>query len=250
MPQSADLTQAEISWLEDGSPYSEHYQDIYFSTLDGMAETEYVFLKHNQFPQRFSEKQSLIIGETGFGTGLNFLVTVNHWLRYANNSTHKSTLQFVSTEKYPLTRGQLQRVYASFKQRWPCLTDVCDELLSVYPDKIYPAFNETQMLDLKFSDQLQLVILLGDVTEQLENLSKDFQPEVDAWYLDGFTPAKNKSMWTPRLFSQIARLSHPDATFSTFTAAGIVRRSLTKAGFKITKTRGFAHKREMLYGKV
>ena len=95
---------------------------------------------------------------------------------------------------------------------------------------------------------MRLVLLLGDATQQLESLSGKFQAKIDAWYLDGFAPAKNNSMWTPALFNQIARLSHPGTTLSTFTAAGDVRRGLTKAGFNIKKARGFGRKREMLYG--
>lgn len=277
MTQNKNIHRAEIIWRESGEPYSEQFQDIYFSGTNGLAETEYVFLKHNHFPQRFLNNRflnnqslnnqslnnrPLIIAETGFGTSLNFLVTAYHWRRHTSRvaETHSRprSLQFISVEKYPLSRQQLEKVYQTFKQRWPCLSEVCDQLMAVYPADIYPPevyLNqshlvniENSLVDLTLPGCLRLVILLGDATEQLKKLTSQYQHSIDAWYLDGFSPAKNNSMWTPALFSQIARLSHPGTTLSTFTAAGNVRRGLTKAGFKIKKASGFGRKREMLYG--
>jgi len=253
MSCNKDISLADITWLENGEPYSEQYNDIYFSTADGLAETEYVFLKHNNFPQGFSENRLLIIGETGFGTGLNFLVTAFHWLKHTSRSTDTRSLQFISVEKNPLTRHQLNKVYQTFRHRWPGLSEICDHLIAVYPETIYPHKGhrlnvENIPLDLSLPGRIRLILLLGDATEQLKNLRSKYQGKIDAWYLDGFAPAKNNSMWTPALFNQIARLSHPETTLSTFTAAGNVRRGLTEAGFKIKKTRGFGRKREMLYG--
>jgi len=167
----------------------------------------------------------------------------------------QQSLQFISVEKYPLSRQQLQKVFQTFRHRWPCLSEVCDKLIAVYPEAIYShkghrTNDENNPVDLSLPHSIRLVLLLGDATTQLESLSSEHQDKIDAWYLDGFAPAKNNSMWTPVLFNQIARLSHPQTTLSTFTAAGEVRRGLTNAGFNIKKARGFAHKREMLYGKM
>jgi tRNA 5-methylaminomethyl-2-thiouridine biosynthesis bifunctional protein len=263
LQKNKHISMANISWLENGEPYSEQFKDIYFSTADGLAETEYVFLKHNHFPHRFSENRPLTIGETGFGSGLNFLVTAYHWLRHTSRSIdlrlqhqlQKQSLQFISVEKYPFTRQQLHKVYQTFIHRWPCLNEVCDQLMAVYPEAIYPHKGDHTNIEnspvvLNLPHRIRLVLLMGDAATQLESLSSEYQNKIDAWYLDGFAPAKNNSMWTPALFNQIARLSHPQTTLSTFTAAGEVRRGLTRVGFKIKKARGFAHKREMLYGKM
>ena len=74
--------------------------------------------------------------------------------------------------------------------------------------------------------------------------------KVDAWFLDGFAPAKNPDMWSPHLFSAMARLARPGATLATFTSAGFVRRGLQEAGFTMRKTKGFGRKRDMLVGEM
>lgn len=55
-------------------------------------------------------------------------------------------------------------------------------------------------------------------------------------------------MWSPHLFSAMARLARPGATLATFTSAGFVRRGLQEAGFTMRKTKGFGRKRDMLVG--
>ncbi len=72
---------------------------------------------------------------------------------------------------------------------------------------------------------------------------------VDAWFLDGFAPARNPDMWDGRLLGEIARLSHSATTFATFTSAAAVRRGLIEVGFDVEKIKGFASKREMLRGQ-
>jgi len=134
---------AKIRWLESGEPYSEQFEDYYFSTDGGLHETEYVFLKQNNFPQLFIERaqtqiqsnsknqNSLKIAETGFGSGLNFLITAMHWLQ---NSSSNSTLEYISVEKYPLSQANLIQIFSIFKKNWPQLTPYCDELLLKYPE--------------------------------------------------------------------------------------------------------------------
>lgn len=74
--------------------------------------------------------------------------------------------------------------------------------------------------------------------------------KVDAWFLDGFAPAKNPDMWSQHLFNAMARLARPGATLATFTSAGFVRRGLQEAGFTMQKTKGFGRKRDMLVGRM
>lgn len=89
-----------------------------------------------------------------------------------------------------------------------------------------------------------LTLLLGDALECLPQLDA----RVDAWFLDGFAPAKNPDMWSPVLFAELARLSAPQATLGTFTSAGFVRRGLVEAGFAMQRVPGYGQKREMLSG--
>ena len=224
---------AKLDW-NDQQPFSAEYQDIYFSTDNGLQETEYVFLQGNDLPTRWLQTgiKNFTIAETGFGTGLNFLCAAKLWLETAPK---QAALHFISVEKHPLT---LQDITAAL-QLWPDLSEFSMPLLTQY----------TMLIDKKtialYDDRVRLTLLIGDATEQLSLITD----KTDAWFLDGFSPAKNPDMWQTALFEQMARHSHAATTFATFTSAGMVRRGLTAAGFKVNKRAGFGKKREMLYGQ-
>lgn len=224
---------AKLDW-NDKQPFSAEYQDIYFSTDNGLRETEYVFLQGNDLANRWQQLDApnFTIAETGFGTGLNFMCAAKLWLEAAPG---QAALHFISVEKHPLSHQDI----TSALSLWPELTAFSTALLSEYETLINTG---TVML---FNNRIKLSLLVGDATEQLSHSS--FQ--ADAWFLDGFSPAKNPDMWQMALFEQMARLSHPHTTFATFTSAGMVRRGLTAAGFKVIKRAGFGKKREMIYGQ-
>jgi len=240
---------AKIHWLESGEPFSEQFQDFYFSTDGGFQETEYVFLKQNNLPQAFidltNKQQVFKIAETGFGTGLNFLVTAMHWLQ---NSDLNSTLEYTSIEKYPLKKIDLIQVFSIFKKNWPQLSLYCDELKTHYPIE----FKNNQIQLTLFNGRIILNLLIEDASSALKKLSRSSKEQqsnkIDAWYLDGFSPAKNPDMWNQDLFNSIAKLSKPSTTISTFSSAGFVRRGLQEAGFNMTKVPGLGMKREILSG--
>ncbi|RJG09966.1 bifunctional tRNA (5-methylaminomethyl-2-thiouridine)(34)-methyltransferase MnmD/FAD-dependent 5-carboxymethylaminomethyl-2-thiouridine(34) oxidoreductase MnmC [Pseudomonas cavernicola] len=227
---------AQIDWDEQGQPHSRAYDDVYFSNTSGLEETRYVFLANNDLPARFAALPSggrMVIGETGFGTGLNFLCA---WQLFAETAPAGAQLHFVSVEKYPLSRADLQRAL----MLWPELEAFANELLTQYI-AIHPGFQR-----LVFADgRVVLTLLIGDALEMLPELDA----QVDAWFLDGFAPAKNPDMWTPELFTQLARLSTADTTLGTFTSAGFVRRALKDAGFHIRRVPGLGHKWEVLKGR-
>lgn len=223
---------AKIEW-HNGQPYASAFQDVYFSTDNGLLETEYVFLRGNALAERWQQldANTFTIAETGFGTGLNFLCAVKLWLE---TSPCQATLHFISIEKHPLSHQDITSVLLL----WPELTVLSTALLSEY-DTLINAGTVTF-----FNNRVQLTLLIGDATELLN--SNIFQ--TDAWFLDGFSPAKNPDMWQPALFEHMARLSNLQTSFATFTSAGVVRRGLIAAGFKVNKRAGFGKKREMLYG--
>lgn len=95
---------------------------------------------------------------------------------------------------------------------------------------------------------MTLDLWFGDINELTGKLDESLNQKVDAWFLDGFAPAKNPDMWTQNLFSTMARLARPGGTLATFTSAGFVRRGLQEAGFTMQKRKGFGRKREMLCG--
>lgn len=229
------MKHAELCWDEHGQPCSIAFDDIYFSKESGIEESHYVFLEHNNLAQRFQQLEkndSFVIGETGFGSGLNFLCA---WQLFLACSPSNGRLHFISVEKFPLTRQDLQRSLVL----WDALGDVREELVTQY-EAVHEGFQRFVFAN----GRVTLTLLVGDVAEQLPKLNA----RVDAWFLDGFSPSKNPAMWDEHLFKQLARLSKPQATFATFTSAGFVRRALQDAGFIVVKTKGFGNKREMLYG--
>lgn len=230
-----DQHNAQLDWDEHGQPLSRSYGDVYFSRANGLEETRHVFLAHNRIIERCQALPAggqLVIGETGFGTGLNFLCA---WQAFAEHAPRDATLHFVSVEKFPLALADLQRALAL----WPELAPYAEQLLAQYR-AIHPGFQRL-LLD---GGRVVLTLMIGDVLECLPQLDA----KVDAWFLDGFAPSKNPEMWTDALFSELARLSAPGATLATFTSAGFVRRGLIAAGFAVVRVKGFGHKREMLAG--
>jgi tRNA 5-methylaminomethyl-2-thiouridine biosynthesis bifunctional protein len=195
-----------------------------------------VFLEQNRLQERFAALPvggRLVIGETGFGTGLNFLCA---WQLFEQHAVAGARLHFVSVEKYPLSHADLQRALAL----WPELQPFAEQLLQQYV-AIHQGFQRL-VLD---NGRVTLTLLIGDVLEQLPQLDA----QVDAWFLDGFAPAKNPEMWTAELFAELARLAAPGSTISTFTSTGWVRRLINAAGFKMKRTPGIGHKWEILRGE-
>jgi tRNA 5-methylaminomethyl-2-thiouridine biosynthesis bifunctional protein len=230
------LPHAQLDWDDHGRPYSRVFDDVYFSDQSGLDETRYVFIEQNRLAERFAalpEGGRLVIGETGFGTGLNFLCA---WQVFEQHAAAGARLHFVSVEKYPLSPADLQRALAL----WPELKVFADQLLAQYV-AIHQGF---QRLTLD-NGRVTLTLLIGDALEQLPQLDA----RIDAWFLDGFAPAKNPDMWTAELFAELARLAAPGASISTFTSTGWVRRLLNAAGFKMKRTPGIGHKWEILRGE-
>lgn len=220
--------------FRDGVPCSTDYDDVYFAREGGLDEARHVFLAGNDLPRRWQDARSFTIGETGFGTGLNFLLSVAEWRRLA---PARARLHYVSVERHPFTQTDLHQVLEPFS----ALATEREALLGAWP----PLVEGLHRREL-FAGRITLTLLFGDAGEMLAGLDA----RVDAWYLDGFAPARNPQMWQAELFRQIARLSRPGATFATFTAAGNVRRGLAEAGFTVHKRPGFARKREMLAGSI
>ena len=229
------LPHAQLDWDDQGLPRSRVFDDVYFSDKSGLDETRYVFLEQNNLRERFAALPvggRLVIGETGFGTGLNFLCA---WQLFEQHAVAGARLHFVSVEKYPLSLPDLQRALAL----WPELKPFAEQLLAQYR-AIHQGFQRL-ILD---NGRVVLTLLIGDALEQLPQLDA----QVDAWFLDGFAPAKNPDMWTAELFAELARLAAPGSTLSTFTSTGWVRRLLNAAGFKMKRTPGIGHKWEILRG--
>nr|WP_220470675.1 bifunctional tRNA (5-methylaminomethyl-2-thiouridine)(34)-methyltransferase MnmD/FAD-dependent 5-carboxymethylaminomethyl-2-thiouridine(34) oxidoreductase MnmC [Enterobacter sp. RHBSTW-01064] len=236
---------ANLEFNAEGTPVSRDFDDVYFSNDNGLKETRYVFLDGNQLGARFpAHPRSLfVVAESGFGTGLNFLTLWQAFDRFhaAHSEATLQRLHFVSFEKFPLTLHDLQLAH----QHWPELAAWAEQLQAQWP----PAVGGCHRLILD-GGRVTLDLWLGDINELTDQLDDSMNQKVDAWFLDGFAPAKNPDMWSQHLFCAMARLARPGATLATFTSAGFVRRGLQEAGFTMRKTKGFGRKRDMLVGTM
>lgn len=212
-------------------PYSTGFGDYYYSKSDGRMECDHVFIDGNDLKERFANSNTITIAELGFGTGLNFLETARQFKQHAAIS---AKLTFHSFEINPLDHETIQKALSI----WPELSEELHQLLTIWPDQL-----DTDNL-LKLDENIILHLHIGDVNATLPK--QDFS--ADAWFLDGFAPFRNESMWSLELMQYIANYTHIGGTFSSYTAAGWVRRNLIEAGFEVRKTKGYASKRDMICG--
>lgn len=219
---SSNQSRASLDWKDGIIPVSTRFDDPYFSINDGLAETRHVFLAGNDLPNRLCP--GFQVAELGFGTGLNLLA-----LLIANPTT---PIRFTSFEAFPMSADEIARALDHF----PEARAVAEPFLSRW------AAGDTRF-DL---GPVAVDIILGDARETLAA----WNGRADAWFLDGFSPAKNPELWSPELMAEVARHTAADGTFATYTAAGHVRRSLTEAGFAVDRRPGHGRKRHMSIGRL
>ena len=225
LPPRPDLT-----WKDDGTPVDPRVDDVYYSVEDGLAESRAVFLSGCGLPEAWSETSSFTIAELGFGTGLNFLAAWQMWRAQRPDS---GWLNFVSFEGYPLDAEDVARALLP----WPELADLAAKLVEKWPAR---AAGTRQITWPK--ERLTLTLHIG----QIDTVLPQADLRANAWFLDGFSPAKNPAMWGDWLWPELARKSSPRARVATFTVAGAVRRGLTSAGFKVERKPGHGRKRQRL----
>ncbi|WP_404340558.1 bifunctional tRNA (5-methylaminomethyl-2-thiouridine)(34)-methyltransferase MnmD/FAD-dependent 5-carboxymethylaminomethyl-2-thiouridine(34) oxidoreductase MnmC [Pseudoalteromonas mariniglutinosa] len=249
------IKHAAIHFNHLGTPVADQFDDVYFSNDNGLAESHYVFYQQNNIAERLQshDRDYFVIAETGFGTGLNFLNTWQHFDLHLHNrqqaepEVHKQDdfsvkrLHFISFEKYPIKKADLAKTLVT----WPSLTPYGEQLLASYP------INLAGCHRLEFANgQVVLDLYFNDVQQAIDQMSYPQTGVVDAWYLDGFAPSKNPDMWQQSLFNKMRAISRSNASLATFTAAGFVRRGLIEAGFAMRKAKGYGRKRDMLVGKL
>ena len=221
-----------IDW-RDGIPYAARFGDLYYSAEDPRGEVRHTFLDGVDF-DTLCRRPSLTIAETGFGTGLNFLEA---WQRWEALAPSNAPFTFISVEAFPMSTADLELAHALF----PDLSDKASQLRRQWPGRV----RGSHLISLA-EGRLRLILMIGEAGEMFA--ARDFT--ADAWFLDGFAPAKNPDMWRDTVFHQIARLSRPGTKLASFTAAGVVRRGLAAVGFDISKRPGFGRKRDCIAGTL
>ena len=200
----------------DGQPFSLEYDEPYPPLGSTLARAREVFVAGSGLPARWQAKRRFVVLETGFGLGGNFLATWDAWRR---DPQRCAQLHFLSVERHPLTCADLARVHQASPLR-----ELADALIAAWP----PLTPNLHRLGFD-GGQVQLLLALGDVAAWLP----EWVAQVDAFFLDGFAPARNPQMWQPRLFKALARLAVPGATVAASTAEPAVRAGLKTAGFDV-----------------
>lgn len=221
MNQSADLT-----WRDGRVPVATRFDDPYFSLENGLAETAYVFLDGNDLPTRF--RAGFHIAELGFGTGLNLLAALRLW----RETNQRGKLHFTSFEAFPMTPADMAKAHAAF----PDIAELSGELM--------PHF-EAGKHQIE-TDDLRFTLMAGDARITVSNMAE----KADAWFLDGFSPAKNPELWEADLLAAVGAQTAPQGTAATYTAAGHVRRALEAAGFSVERRTGYGRKRHMTVARM
>ena len=201
---------SELDWRPGDVPVSTRFDDPYFSLENGLEETRHVFLRGNQLPERFCD--GFHVAELGFGTGLNFLTTVLAW----RQAKVPGVLHFTSFEAFPMDMEDRLRA------------------LRAFPDLPIDALDGC-------ADDVVLTVIEGDARETLAQ----WRGSADAWFLDGFSPAKNPELWEDPLLAEVGKHTVRGGTAATYTAAGFVRRGLAAAGFEVSRSAGYGRKRHM-----
>ena len=215
---------AEVAWNEQDVPVSTRFDDPYFSLEGGLAESRHTFLAGNGLPARF--EPGFRVAELGFGTGLNMLATVLAF----EDAGAPGPLHFTSFEAFPMNAGEVGRALAAF----PDASAVAGRFLDAWRQGAR-----------RFAlGEMRVEVIVGDARETLAR----WDGLADAWYLDGFSPAKNPELWGEGLMSAVGGHTAPGGTFATYSAAGFVRRGLEAAGFAVERRPGFGRKRHMSVG--
>jgi tRNA 5-methylaminomethyl-2-thiouridine biosynthesis bifunctional protein len=219
-----------LDWTDDGQPRSRLYDDVYFSAEDGLAEARAVFLEGCGLPGAWACRGRFVVGELGFGTGLNVLALIELWSR---TRPAGGRLHIFSVEAHPIGADEARRALA----HWPELAGLAARLTAQWPGRARGPHR------LAFEDLgVILDVAVADVAEALAGWSG----LADAWFFDGFAPARNPAMWSDEVLALVAARSAPGAVAATFTVAGQVRRGLAAAGFEVARAPGFGRKRERL----
>ena len=239
---SLRTTPPQIRWNEANLPVSIQFDDVFFSDANALAESTHVFIHGNSLPARWQRVAEtggcFCIAELGFGTGLNFLNAWHHWEKLPNRHPSQQSLHYIGLEQFPLCATDIAKIH----KLWPVLGPYSTALLRIYDDKS-AGWHRFQV-----AKNVCLDLYFGEAEQELAVRAHSDQA-VDAWFIDGFSPDRNESLWSESLFNLMVAHSHSNSTVATYSSAGKVRRGLEAAGFNVSRQEGFGRKRHMLIGE-
>lgn len=226
------LEPAALRW--DGTrPVSLDEDDIYHA-VDGRDEGLRVFIAPARLDERFATAADFTIGELGFGTGLNFAVAAERFLSRSGGRLH-----YIAFEHAPPSSENIAR--AAGVSGLP----VHRELSRILPPGI-SGWHRRRLA----GGRVLLLLYFGDVSAGLADFASRPRRVVDAWFLDGFAPPRSPAIWAQETCVAVAGLSGPGTTVTTYSAAGVVRRALATAGFKVSRVDQHGPKRHSVVGVI
>lgn len=228
------LPYAKVSWQSASTPFAPEYDDIYWSSSGGLEEKQHVFIEACELPERWAQLNSgdqFAIAELGFGFGLNFLLTLKAWQTHAPAG---AKLNYVAYEKHLVAPADMAVMAQAFK-----LDGMFAQIGQQYPLPL-PG---THVLHV--GNNCDLTLVVGDANDTLPQLKAN----LDAVFLDGFSPSRNQALWSDKLLGHLTRQMRPGALLSTYSVAGALRRALQAEDLHVTRPPGFGNKRQMLIAK-
>jgi len=225
-----------IEWLDDGtasgSPHNPRFGDRYHGELGGLSQAREVFLNGCGLPAAWAGQPQWCVLETGFGLGLNFLVT---WAAWKADPLRPGLLHFVSTEAFPASADDVLRSAQSQPELLALAQALRRQLWGLLPGVHRLAFEGGQVL---------LTLCVGDAKAML----REQVFEADSVYLDGFSPQRNPDIWDLHTFKAVARCCRRGTRVASWTVARSVREALAQCGFVVKKVPGLPPKRQNLQG--
>jgi tRNA U34 5-methylaminomethyl-2-thiouridine-forming methyltransferase MnmC len=229
----------------------------YKSRLGALTESRSVFLEGSGVAARLAGGEPTCLLEIGFGTGLNFLVTVEaarvagtklHYVAVESDLLPAATLRALAYHEalapspFPAAfvewRAGLEDEEATSepgpastlrRYRWDVGPITLDLVIgNVLDDRTWESLPAiaAQGHDAGFGAG---VGAFGDA---------GFDGGLDAIYHDAFSPSVASELWSPVFLARLASVLAPGGRLVSYSVAGAVRRALAEAGLEVRKAPG------------
>ncbi len=209
----------------DGSKtiYLPELNEQYHSVNGALTESEYVYIEKGFLS---SQKQSPVVFEVGFGTGLNCILTA------VQAEKRKRKTHYYSIENFPLDSFTLDQL----------------NHFSLFRPEEKSIFEKIHSCEWNSMVQISEYFFLHKILSDLNGFSFSGLKKFDVVYFDAFGPDKQPEMWIAEVFNSIYNQCNLDAIFVTYSAKGEIRRRLTQTGFTMQRLPGPPGKKQMLRG--
>ncbi|PKI18072.1 FAD-dependent 5-carboxymethylaminomethyl-2-thiouridine(34) oxidoreductase MnmC [Colwellia sp. 12G3] len=235
---------SKVSKQEERTLDRQPFDELYLDSQSSYQQNDLVFIHNNQIKRRLQEaKQTFTVAEIAFGTGVNFLLTLQAYQNAQQaSSTQLAPLHFISVEKTPLTKAQLVQSLSLL----PPLQELALTLTNSYPESPAEQFGKDFQTTF-LNDQVRLTLLFDDADQALSSMNCSKHGLVDAWYLNDFSKGNNAELCSKNLLSQINRLSKEQTTLTTFTVDDLLKTQMRDIGFRLEQRSMQGDEKEFVY---